>query len=74
MDVLHRYSKEIEKIHNELLRLEKGKIYELNHTPGYPSYTTIANDIRNELDKLLSMIENDEESTLDKLRKIEKKE
>ena len=41
---------------------------------GYPSYTTIANDIKNGLDKLLNMIENDEESILDKLRKIEKKE
>lgn len=73
MDILHRYSKEIEKIHNELLRLEKGKIYELNQTPGYPSYATIANDIRSDFDKLLYMIENNEESVIDKLRKIEKK-
>lgn len=73
MDILHRYSKEIEKIYNELLRLEKGKIYELDQTHGYPSYATIANDIRSDFDKLLYMIENNEESVIDKLREIEKK-
>lgn len=73
MNIISKYSKEINIIHNRLSDLERGKIYELNHTPGNPSYVTIASDIKNEFDKLLKMIENNEDSARDAFNKYSAK-
>ena len=73
MSIQMKYSKEINEIHNEILRLEKGKIYELEHINGYPSYTTIASNLREKLDSLLEKIDNNSDSVLDKLRETERK-
>lgn len=68
--ITKRYSKEIQLIYNRLKDLERGKVYELTKVPGNPYCATMANDIRNDLDKLLSMIENNEESAKDAFDKL----
>lgn len=73
MDIKRRYAKEIDSIHNIISKLEQGKIYELESNRGvrgYPSYTTIAADIREQFDNLLDMIEENKDSTLDVVKKF----
>ena len=69
-DITKRYSKEIQLIYNRLSDLERGKVYEITKVPGNPYCATMANDIRADLDKLLSMIENNEESAKDAFDKF----
>ncbi len=71
ISITDKYSHEINTIYNKLLDLQRGKIYELYHTPGYPSYSTIATQLKDDLDQLLIKIQNNDESlkeTIDKYR------
>ena len=60
MDIKKKYHVELNRINNHLTGLENGRIYEVTRTPGTPSYTTIAKYIRDDLEELLSKIENEE--------------
>lgn len=71
ISIMDKYSHEINTIYNKLLDLQRWKIYELDHTPGYPSYSTIATQLKDDLDQLLIKIQNNDESlkeTIDKYR------
>lgn len=73
MEISHKYCVELNKINNHLSDLEKGHIYELTHTPGTPSYSTIAQHLREDISSLLSKIENNEPSIAEKFADISQK-
>ncbi|MGG3622836.1 hypothetical protein ABES25_04645 [Bacillus gobiensis] len=66
--IRRKYSREISKITNRLLDLERGKIYDLTRTNGDPWLTTEVGNIRKDLDNLLDKIEHGDPSISDILR------
>lgn len=72
MDITKRYSVEINKINNHLEDLKRGHIYELTKTPGTPSYTTLAQHLKEDIATLLDLIENDKPGVLEKVTKAAK--
>ena len=73
MDISKRYSIEINKINNHLEDLKRGHIYELTKTPGTPSYATLAQHLKEDIDTLLDLIENDKPGVLEKVVKATEK-
>lgn len=67
MNITKRYSIELNKINNRLDDLKKGRIYELTRTPGDASYATLAQHLKEDIDLLISKIENDEPSITEKV-------
>ena len=73
MDISKKYIIELNKISNLLVDLENGRIYEITHTPGTPSYATLAQHLRDGISELLYKIEADEPSIAEKVAAIEHK-
>ena len=69
MDIKKRYGIELNKLYNHIEALRRGHIYELTHTPGTPSYTTLAEHLEEDIDELVRKIENDEPSVIEKAAK-----
>lgn len=66
MDIQKRYSSELNKINSFLTDLERGRIYELTHTPGDASYTTLSGHLKESISSLLNKIENNEPGNIEK--------
>jgi predicted transcriptional regulator len=72
MDISKRYSIELNKINNHIADLERGHIYELTKAPGTPSYTTLAKHLREDINSLLDLIENDRPGVMEKVAEATK--
>lgn len=72
MDISKRYSIELNKISNHLADLERGHIYELTRTPGTPSCATLAQHLKDDIDNLIRLIENDKPGVLEKVAEATK--
>lgn len=69
MDISKRYSVELNKIDNHLEDLKRGHIYEIAKTPGTPSCATLAQHLKDDIDTLINLIENDKPGVLEKVAK-----
>lgn len=72
MDILKRYSIELNKINNHLADLNRGHIYELTRTPGTPSCATLAQHLKEDIAVLLDLIENDKPGVAERVAKATK--
>lgn len=72
MDISKRYSIELNKINNHLETLKRGHIYELTKTPGTPSCATLAQHLKDDIDNLIGLIENDKPGVLEKVAEATK--
>lgn len=73
MDISKKYIIELTKISNLLVDLENGRIYEITHTPGTPSYATLAQHLRESINELLHKIEANEPSIAEKVAALNHK-
>ena len=72
MDISKCYSVELNKIDNHLEDLKRGHIYEITKTPGTPSCATLAQHLKDDIDTLIELIENDKPGVLEKVAKASK--
>lgn len=69
MDTSKRYSVELNRIDNHLEDLKRGHIYEITKTPETPSCATLAQHLKDDIDTLIELIENDKPGVLEKASK-----